>query len=557
MAKITAAEIVDRESFRAWLETRPEAVRREAAVVMASRIALRLVPFLNRKGKLSLSDRVTLIEVTFRRIAISRSARTWPDYDITASAADADASAVSIYADAASYAADAASFSSDTSFAADAASFAATYAPADIIWEHIRADAVLIESRESAFSLFSVPLWHDEPLALQEEWKNFKTTLSAPDMANGLWGGWVEWYETVAQGQPAFGLKDRKVANTLERAIALGGKDNKFHKEFWDREPGEINREIAEWVAEARAVEALQLGQGSGLRFQVRNGLIGLGKYLGLSAPSDDRKRIEANLPQLAELVELLRSALDAREAPYPPLLLKTLDRFAKLVKSPPVDIEPDHLFAAASLLRGQVESAARPSANSNAPPLEDGELALAKSITMISDLVVLGTARGKALFDDADRAAKDSGPDEKFIQLSGELFTLVKTQGGIMEDAAVDVLLDVLISGNLSPHPKRFAFLREGSAKNALVVIGLYTLVNLVPGSVVLYGLDKLLDIGIMVGGSYVLSPDARNIINEFVLRNEAKLRKISREKPTLNWLEDVLYLIEQNRKKNNQKPK
>ena len=45
----------------------------------------------------------------------------------------------------------------------------------------------------------------------------------------------------------------------MERAIALGGKDGKFHEEFWYREPDEINREIAEWVEEARALDAAQL----------------------------------------------------------------------------------------------------------------------------------------------------------------------------------------------------------------------------------------------------------------------------------------------------------
>jgi hypothetical protein len=192
---------------------------------------------------------------------------------------------------------------------------------------------------------------------------------------------------------------------------------------------------------------------------------------------------------------------------------------------------------------------------------LEDGELALAKSITMISDLVVLGTARGKALFDDADRAAKDAGPDEKFIQLSTELFTLVKTHGGIMDEAAVDVLLDVLTSGNLASHPKRFAFLQEGSAKNALMVVGLFALASLVPGSAVLtYVLDKLLDIGIgtVVGGglTYALSKEAREVINTFVLKHEDRLRLLSREQPSLKWLDDVLYLIEERRKKDNQKP-
>lgn len=257
----------------------------------------------------------------------------------------------------------------------------------------------------------------------------------------------------------------------------------------------------------------------------------------------------------MAELADVLQAALDARDAPYPPLLLKTVNRYTVLVKSTPTGIEPEHLHAATTLLRGQIKSAARPSATSNVPPLEDGELALAKSITLISDLVVIGTARGRALFDDADRVSSDAGPDEKFINLSKELFELVKTHGGIMEGAAVDLLLDVLISGNLAPHPKRFAVLQEGSAKNALLVFGAIGLLSItIPGVGALAFLaDKLVDVGILVGGGYYLSKEARDKIDGFILQNENKLREIAKHKESLKWLDDVLYLREQHRKRRN----
>ena len=57
MAVVTAAEIRDRESFRAWLEARPEASRRAALTVMAGRIALRVLPLLNRREELTLTVR--------------------------------------------------------------------------------------------------------------------------------------------------------------------------------------------------------------------------------------------------------------------------------------------------------------------------------------------------------------------------------------------------------------------------------------------------------------------------------------------------------------------
>ena len=280
MAVVTGAEIRDRESFQAWLEARPDASRRAAITVMASRIALRVLPMVNGKGKLTLGQHTTLIKVAFWHIAISRSVRTWPDREIAdvdaaddaayaSSAATYAAGAAGFAARAATYAADAATYAvaaaSDAAtyaatyatFAADEASYAAGAAADEVTWEYIRSDAAVIEAGEDPFTLLAQPLWQAAPPWWRDEWEAFKTTLTAPDLAGNEWGVWIEWYEPITQGLPAFNLKNRKTADALERRIALGDRDNKdkFNKDFWNRKPGEINREIAEWVAEARAAE--------------------------------------------------------------------------------------------------------------------------------------------------------------------------------------------------------------------------------------------------------------------------------------------------------------
>ncbi len=277
MAVVTGAEIRDRESFQAWLEARPDASRRAAITVMASRIALRVLPMVNGKGKLTLGQHTTLIKVAFWHIAISRSVRTWPDREIAdvdaadddayaASAATYAAGAAGFAARAATYAADAATYAvaaaSDAAtyaatyatFAADEASYAAGAAADEVTWEYIRSDAAVIEAGEDPFTLLAQPLWQAAPPWWRDEWEAFKTTLTAPDLAGNEWGVWIEWYEPITQGLPAFNLKNRKTADALERRIALGDRDNKdkFNKDFWNRKPDEINREIAQWVAEAK-----------------------------------------------------------------------------------------------------------------------------------------------------------------------------------------------------------------------------------------------------------------------------------------------------------------
>jgi hypothetical protein len=566
LAMLNSSSIVDVTSYRGWLASVNEQDRFKVGMVLASRTALRILPYVSAYSGQGTFFFHKQLKFALWGNLIARCAKSWPDTDLQMAIAVAlgdfpispyKSSASQILFEKQKLAIDIARsvvpFSLTDKVVTDRAVEIAIGSDNPVrsdMLVSLRRDALLVSQSVNADEMQSYDLWPQGPT---DWWKDsiFDWIIQFGDLKRD-WNVWLQWYDAIALGKPVFGLKDRKSADALERAIALGGKDGKFHEEFWEREPAEINAEIAEWVAEARAAEALQVGQGSGLRFQYRNGLIELGKSLGLAAPKDDRKRIDANLPKLAELADLLKAALDAREAPYPHLLLKTLDRFTTLVNSKPQDIEPDHLHAATVLLRGQIESAARPSATSNAPPLEDGELALAKSITLISDLVVLGTARGKLLFDDADRAATDAGPDEKFRSLTQELFELIKTDGGIMDTAAVDLLLEILVSGNLASHPKRFAYLQEGSVKNALMVFGGVALVGLIASTSFGLGLlgytaGKLIDVGI----DYKLSHEAKSKIDEFIGKYRNKLVAIAKEKESLKWLNDVLYLVEQHRKR------
>ncbi len=259
MAITTAARILDPETFELWLNQLPDAVRQDVAVVMASRNALRVLPLLHNKGRLTYAQHGTVFKLTIWRVIMSRSKFCWPAGNLDF-APNSVSAITQLCAGSAIYAAEAADLANvDATYssarAAQCAADAATvsHASASIIWQNIRSDGQEIDDGATGISLHSKPLWRDVPAWWQEEKQAFELKLKELDPWNEQ--VYVDWYEAVSQGQPAFGLKDRKAAEALERAIALGGKDGKFHKEFWDREPGEINRDIAEWVAEARVAE--------------------------------------------------------------------------------------------------------------------------------------------------------------------------------------------------------------------------------------------------------------------------------------------------------------
>ncbi len=200
-----AAEISDRKSFEAWLEAVPEAVRREVEGALASRCALRVLPFLRRGGGLNNMQHAKLTRFALQRNTVSRSVRRWPDRE-SANAATSDAASVNS---------------------------AASHAD---IWGSVRDDATAVEQAGfvmgSGFQLFQDPLWKTQPNWFPTGCDQFLAMLHSLDWAADGWGIWWEWYEPIIEGKPAFGLKDRKAAEALERAIALGSHDGKFNKAF-------------------------------------------------------------------------------------------------------------------------------------------------------------------------------------------------------------------------------------------------------------------------------------------------------------------------------------
>lgn len=283
------ASILDRHSFETWLNAQPSEVQRTTAVVLASRTCLRTLPFINRVKHVEPEQAEILKRTVLWRSIISRCARTWPDQMIRDSATLAAARGVRIdnafafeNPDSVSSGAYGAvnhactvaiAASTDTTSAASSASTSAIYTAvlasgasdsafgsqaAEAMWDQLFLDALSCESSDFAFSVMESPLWTAVPDWWQEEADAFRIYLAKPEQQEGHWQIWLEWFDAIVRGEPAFGLRSHANAYDLERAIVSGGKNEQFiNSQFWDRKPREINEEIAKWVAEARAAEAV------------------------------------------------------------------------------------------------------------------------------------------------------------------------------------------------------------------------------------------------------------------------------------------------------------
>lgn len=264
---MNAQDIRGRESFEAWLEARPRATRRQEAVALAHRAAMRVAPLLRHQGNLSRSQHPKLLKSALWANTIPRIERSLPSRERDAAfagafyaaafagafdAADAVAVRAAVHAAAADDAAAAAAEAADA-----AAAFAGATDAIGGMWEEIRRDASALESEGDVLALMEEPLWPTPPNWWQTEHQAFQQFLRGPDLAKYGFEIWIEWYAAAATGKPIFGIRNREIRETLERNIALGSTVGKFNEDFWKREPAPINADITRWVEAGRAQDAV------------------------------------------------------------------------------------------------------------------------------------------------------------------------------------------------------------------------------------------------------------------------------------------------------------
>jgi hypothetical protein len=253
------------------LERRLKKEPREVAITIAARAALRVLPLTH--------FREVSIQATFRCVSVSRLSALVPNRDTRAAAraaaapyipatdaaarAAARAAADNAYAcaafaaaatDAAAAAARAASAAAraayayaDTTYAAARATAraAAQTAYANVIWESANNDLVLMQGRLVG-DAFAVALWPERSRAVDwhsHAWHRFRAALLE---YGPHWQVWIDWYEDILNGRAPWGLP-RESGNKISLDFLT------WPEEKWQRDPDEINAEIAALIEAERA----------------------------------------------------------------------------------------------------------------------------------------------------------------------------------------------------------------------------------------------------------------------------------------------------------------
>jgi hypothetical protein len=295
MADIPKGGFKKREPFETWLNSLPEPDIAPFAIALAHRAAMRVLPFIayfKFGGKDSNKRRLSLTLASFRANLIAGVACCYPTPEVNSAALSADSADLS--ADSAGSVANSAALSAGSAalsaaalstgsaaggpaaaLSAGSAAISAAYsaaaasaARAAAIWRALTSDAEFLQQGGTVKQLTAKPVWLEgEPDWWRDVKSSFQAKLAAIDKnldeSRQLnWLVWLEWYNARAASRAAFDLP-LTIAKTLEMRIALG--DN-GRKGFWEREPHEVNAEIAGWVDAERELLRLQTEAALGQR---------------------------------------------------------------------------------------------------------------------------------------------------------------------------------------------------------------------------------------------------------------------------------------------------
>ena len=243
-------EFKDREDIKRWLDQiEPAQRRREVAVALAARAALRVLPLLSREltqGRRTHTEVLSdLILPCLRATALPWVAGKYPTHgNVLRTAADAAATAAT--AATAAYVARAAATAATAATAddaADAAAYAATAATAATADAATADDATLIDSGRSGAELAGAPLWPSgaTPDWLRDAWRALKATLLSADRD---WQVWIDWYEARLAGDAT-----HPPIEALEVARAT------IPDRIWRQGPAAVNAEIKQLIAEHQTLQ--------------------------------------------------------------------------------------------------------------------------------------------------------------------------------------------------------------------------------------------------------------------------------------------------------------
>jgi hypothetical protein len=228
------------------------------------------------------------------------------------------------------------------------------------------------------------------PAEISVAWSELKTTLATADEG---WGFWIAWYEDRLAGRPS-------ISAELDIAIA-----NLPHS-VWGKNSRAVNEQIRQLVETERvSFQDMELipPQSAGPHFGLHdNDKIGLVSPSEIDAAGNNIGRIRELLPLVRRAAERLARHLGSTNA-YTELAYDVAE-YRAAIGSDGEPVAWGVVFGAGVLLENAAVAANRQIENRIWPPLEDAAQADLDSLLTLHGPLILATAEGRELMEEADR---------------------------------------------------------------------------------------------------------------------------------------------------------
>jgi hypothetical protein len=570
--------------LRQWLDRQP----REAMIAIAARSALRVVPLLSRVPLKISREALGFdpIPRVFFANSISWLIAAYPElhremHGISGAARDSlraaaqvargaisGAASIAIDSSADAIRAVARSTSRSTIIAADAFRALDSAGEASIDAEIIDKGITIGERIRLSTELAILPLWRRGlPDSMDRDWRTLKTMLNAE---NEGWEVWIEWYEDRLVGR-ASDVKIELLRSTLA-------------SEVLSRPAAAVNAKIRgaidEWslLASDYRIPA----QSAGPHFALSTDLkIALAPPSEIDARGNNIGRLQELLPVVRQCAEDLAGRLNANTHPE---LFRNLARYRAVIADAPQSIAWGTVFGLGVRLDNAAAAARRKIEDRLQPPLEDAAQEALDSVLTLHGPLILATAEGRELMDEADRFYLTRDQQGALREDAKVIAAALKNSPEVIEVPAAILTEEAAETVGEGPHPERGSTYWLATARNVSAIavpaaaLGAFAWwvggfggnAAALAGSWVLRESERIRNAASALGSEYDrlvdTARDQAALLNaqaiarlrflipfrDFVIANEEPLRRIAGYSRQLHWMLSYIdFIVRPNEKK------
>lgn len=531
---IPASHALDERSIGHWLGTQP----REVATTLAARAALRALPLLVAEW-----ERPGFEVLPFFRIAQATWAFLKTPNQSTSAATRAALQPISENSNAGSAVILAAAATLPRAHN-NVSEFAARAINAAVRADSTIADDTLAEvmfidgsgnyaaRKKTAGALVSKKLWSVEITPkVADAWRLLMSRMLS---AGDNWDVWVHWYEDHVVGRPSLG-------EAFDIAVAT------LPNELWQQGPKAVNAEIKRLIEEHTPPARIP-SQGAGPNFALSPAhRIGLAAASDIDAAGNNLGRLRQQLPLVREAADDLAGRLNPNTFPE---LVRNLTAYRAAIEGEPETIAWGVVFGRGVRLDNAAAAARRQIEDRLEPPLEDAAREALESVLMLHGPMILATAEGRELMDDADRMLLTREEQAALRTDALAVAAALNDDKEIIEPSAAQIVMEAVETIGEGPHPERGSVIGGAAIRNVTIwAVGIGAIAAIAGVGFVQAGAAVIAIEGLKKSKRFSALTDALGAridgvlrtgtaFQNFVIRNEQPLRQMASNSAGMRWM-------------------